>query len=437
MDQIETASPSTVALQAIARLTRSSEARDLPRLLQALWSIGSVGSPEDHTPLDEAALGVSFLPDRLNEADWRQLLALAQVHGMAPLVFWRLANAGLLATVPAPIVAAFKDEYLQTLINNRRMQTVFREVVAALGAAGVAVMPLKGLALAHRYYENLALRPMTDMDLLVRREDVSRAASTLRGLGFSAADGMGTPSGFYSMTSAVVVYARPRSLTIEIHWELFGRHAYRPSLPAAVAWARAQRISLFEQQVRYLQARDELWYLCIHAAVEHRLERLIWLVDIARLVVSLPPDWDWQVFARETAAAGVALPVAAALGYGYAYLRLPLPVEVLERLNEAADAPTERATCAAAQTDLMSAEWIQMAATSAHSVKEKAIVLRGVLAPRRATLSALYGHDAERLRDLPRAYARHWRRTVAPTIRALSSQGATPETRPRPADGLR
>ncbi len=343
---------------------------------------------------------------------------------MAPLVFWHLAHADLLGSIPAPIAGAFKEAYVQTLINSRRMQTVFREVVGALRAEGISVMPLKGLALAHRYYGDVALRPMTDMDLLVRRQDVPHAAFVLRRLGFSAADGMGSPSGFYSFTSAVVVYARSRSLSIEVHWELFGRHAYRPSLPASAAWTRALDLRIFDQSVRYLHPRDEIWYLCVHAAIEHQLERLIWLVDIAELVGSLPAGWDWERFVRETAAAGLALPVAAALAYCCIHLRLALPAHTLERLYAAADTPPERARCAAAQADLLSAEWIRMAAASVRGPKERAIFLRGVLAPRRATLDALYGHDAARWHALPYTYVRHWRRTAGPAVHALRAGAA-------------
>jgi hypothetical protein len=417
MDHGETLRPSELALRAIARVSRSPEARGMPRPERALWSFGrrnlSPGALEE----------IRGLTSHLDEAQWRQLLALARFHGMAPLVFWQLATDDLLSAIPAPIAAACKDEYLQTLINNRRMQTIFQEVVSALGAEGIRVMALKGLALARRYYGEVALRPMTDMDLLVRREDVLRATATLRRLGYRADNGMGSPFGFYSFTSAVVAYARPGSLSIEMHWELFGRHAYRPSLPAAEVWNRALVINIFDQSVRYLHPRDELWYLCVHAAIEHRLERLIWLVDIAELVDSLPADWDWQRFIEETRAAGVALPVAAALAYCCAHLRLSAPADALERLYETADTPAEQATCAAAQADLLSGEWIQMAAAPVRRATERAIFLRGVLAPHRSTLGALYGHDAARWHALPYTYLRHWRRTARPTLRALRGAG--------------
>jgi hypothetical protein len=416
MNERETRPPSASALGAQARVLRASALRDAPQPERVLWCLSR------RTLTQTAKDELSALAHGLDQAGWRHLLALAQMHGVAPLAFQHLAQTDLLGSIPSPIASAFKETYIRTLINNRRMQTVFREVAGALTAAGIPVMPLKGLALAQRYYGDLALRPMTDLDLLVSRQNIPLAASVLRRLGFRAADGMGSPSGFYALTSAVVVYARSHSLSIEVHWELFGRQVYRPSLPASAAWSHALDMRVFDQRVRYLHPRDEIWYLCVHAAIEHHLERLIWLVDIAELVDALPASWDWHRFARETSAAGVALPVVAALGYCCAHLGLAVPSDALEHLYAAAEAPQELARCVRAQADLLSAEWIQMAAASVRGPREAAIFLRGVLAPRRATLEALYGHDAARWHALPMTYTRHWRRTAAAAAHALRAK---------------
>ncbi len=60
-------------------------------------------------------------------------------------------------------------------------------VVAALRAAGVEVVALKGAALAFFHYEEPALRPMGDLDLLLREpRDLGRATAALSGAGWRA-----------------------------------------------------------------------------------------------------------------------------------------------------------------------------------------------------------------------------------------------------------
>jgi lipopolysaccharide/colanic/teichoic acid biosynthesis glycosyltransferase len=115
-------------------------------------------------------------------------------------------------------------------------------------------------------------------------------------------------------------------------------------------WQRADQIEVGGHAVRYLAAGDELRYLSYHYAAQHRGDRLIWLVDIARLVRSLGAGWNWGGFVRETVALGLATPVAAALGRAHQTLDLEIPARVLAELQQAAAEPQERAAWNAALT---------------------------------------------------------------------------------------
>src|SRR5262249_40683062 len=125
------------------------------------------------TPEAEAELRA--LAAALREEEWAWLFGRALSHKMAPLVYYHLARVGALAQVPRATAEDFGQQYRQTLISNRRAQAELLRIFAGFEAVGVAAMPLKGLALAYRYYEHFALRPMSDLDLLVRRDDITRA----------------------------------------------------------------------------------------------------------------------------------------------------------------------------------------------------------------------------------------------------------------------
>jgi hypothetical protein len=344
---------------------------------------------------------------------------------MAPLVFHHLARIGALAHIPRAVAEDFGRQYRQTLISNRRAQAALLRILTAFEAASVAAMPLKGLALAQRCYEHFALRPMSDLDLLVRREDITRATAALRALGYRASGGMGRPTGFYSMTSAVVVYDKAGALPVEVHWELFNNGVYRVSLPASQVWRRARAIDLLGWRIEYLDLRDELRYLCVHAAAEHQLDRLIWLVDIAELARSLPSGWDWSDFVSETIAARLALPVAAALVYCHEALGLRLPADTLARLSAASSSENEQVAWTLAQADLLSEDWMRVARAGLRGAPEWAIYVRGVLLPRTPTLVQLYGGNALSWRGRVRAYARHLRHTVPALIGSMGGGSAS------------
>ena len=61
----------------------------------------------------------------------------------------------------------------------------FRQVVNVTRAGGVDVLPVKGIVLAHTLYDRVEERPMVDVDLRVRRQDLKRLASILRSAGWT------------------------------------------------------------------------------------------------------------------------------------------------------------------------------------------------------------------------------------------------------------
>ena len=63
---------------------------------------------------------------------------------------------------------------------------VFADVAGAMAQAGVLFLVLKGAALAHLVYDEPRLRPMRDVDLLVRKDDVRTGARHPDALRFQA-----------------------------------------------------------------------------------------------------------------------------------------------------------------------------------------------------------------------------------------------------------
>jgi hypothetical protein len=297
------------------------------------------------------------------------------------------------------------------------MQSVQTQLLRVLVARGIPVMALKGLALALRHFGQLALRPTTDIDILVPRERVSDACAVLLAMGYHPSAGSGKPTGFNAQTHCVVDYLGPGSPQVEIHWELFNYAAYRAGLPAAAAWARAERTTLFGQSVRYLDPADELRYLSVHYAAEHHLARLMWGVDLVQIVGGLPATWDWNAFVRETIGAQLALPVATALADCQRRLALRLPPGVLGTLKAAAGSDAERTVWAASQSQPYTAPWIRAQAAALRGPLEWGVFLRGVLAPRAPALAELYGAPSAVWPGRARTHLRHLRR-VAPALAA-------------------
>jgi hypothetical protein len=120
-------------------------------------------SPEDelllllvhgrHSPDREARLRVLLGAS----PDWTSLLHQACVHGVVPLVAHHLQQLGS-PEVPPAVTAEFQRlaflYYGRNLLLAREVGQVLRQLMTA----GIPVIPLKGVALAHALYGNSTLR---------------------------------------------------------------------------------------------------------------------------------------------------------------------------------------------------------------------------------------------------------------------------------------
>ena len=74
--------------------------------------------------------------------------------------------------------------YRMNALRNTLMVRELAEVIQRLGAAGVPVMPLKGVALAASLYGDPTLRVCGDIDILVPRPLVGQAYHLLQAMGY-------------------------------------------------------------------------------------------------------------------------------------------------------------------------------------------------------------------------------------------------------------
>jgi len=98
-----------------------------------------------------------------------------------------LARCRGIEALPAPLAEFLFAEIPRAGARATRLRTTLEEAVCALRAAGLEVVALKGAALAFFHYPDPVLRPMGDLDLLLRDPgDLARATEALAGAGWRA-----------------------------------------------------------------------------------------------------------------------------------------------------------------------------------------------------------------------------------------------------------
>ncbi|MCK4529160.1 signal peptidase I, partial [candidate division WOR-3 bacterium] len=116
----------------------------------------------------------------LRDMNWNIFLEKARGEGISPLVFLRLPEIVINKdAIPKYVTEELKEDYY---LNAARNALIFKELGKALETfrkAGLQVIVMKGAALAEAVYGNLALRPMADVDLLVKKETLRQVDELL------------------------------------------------------------------------------------------------------------------------------------------------------------------------------------------------------------------------------------------------------------------
>jgi hypothetical protein len=162
------------------------------------------------------------------------------------------------------------------------------EILGALAAAGVPAMPLKGSLLAAGYYAEPGLRPMNDVDVLVRADDEPRALAVLEALGYRLVVRSWKHAQLAKPEAQgpVIDYAgehpgNPRSL--DVHTRLAEQFWSIRYDQTAEAWAWSEPGELQGHPAQIMRAEALLHHLAAHATCDTiaRRLRLLHLHDIA------------------------------------------------------------------------------------------------------------------------------------------------------------
>ena len=213
--------------------------------------------------------------------DPRLLLRLAVFHRVASLVYENAERLGL----PAESGVAFKAAAMATLHRNLQFAAELKIALAALASANVPVILLKGAHLMDAVYHNLALRPLSDLDLLVQPQDASRAVRALRDVEY-VADPRKAAFGLAADREIRLDKSGVHDVIVELHTDL-NRPTRHHWFPMDEIWERSEEYPFEGVPARALSPADNLTFLCAHA-VPHAFSQLIWLRDIAGILPMVP-----------------------------------------------------------------------------------------------------------------------------------------------------
>ncbi|MFO7650116.1 MAG: nucleotidyltransferase family protein [bacterium] len=262
-------------------------------------------------------------------ADWNDLVAAAAHLRLAPLLFRRLKQGAARDRVPAEAWECLRLAYFGSAGTNARLYRRLQPVLAALRDAGIPVIVLKGAFLAEAVYGDVALRPMADADLMVRKADLPGARAVLLAAGGTPACPVDVNRHCRRNVSLPTVFIR--DIAVELHWSIERPHGpFRAD--SAGLWDRARPAAIAGVEVLALSPEDLLLHLCLHLSHRHGLAVPYALCDVAETVHRFRAGLDWPQVARRAREWGAARYVGLVLCLARDLLGAEVPGDVFEQL---------------------------------------------------------------------------------------------------------
>jgi hypothetical protein len=211
-----------------------------------------------------------------------------------------------------------------------------------LKRAGIDVLVLKGAGLAVTAYRTIALRPMVDVDLLARRDQVPALLDLLAAGGYERAVEP-RPGAALEFENEIPVHkAGLEPVRFDVHWSLFDSLYYQANLPLDWFWqsARAQTWQGFTISVPGPEA--QLIHLCGHLALHHaQAPALLWLNDVVEVLWAYREELRWELLLDKAAELRLVIPLRTYLSEAAKTWDAPIPPDMLARLQTLPVSPAE------------------------------------------------------------------------------------------------
>ncbi|MDT7041590.1 nucleotidyltransferase family protein [Candidatus Nitronereus thalassa] len=231
---------------------------------------------------------------RDSSINWMALVDHANTLGIGPIVYYRLKHGSGALAIPEEVLATGKSLLYWNQARNMKRFGSLKEVLTLFAAEGIFSVALKGTALANVVYPHVGLRPMADVDLLVREEDLTKAEQILISLGFEANEREHSKEWYQQHHHHIVPYvSRDKSIVVELHRHLVSER-FPTQIPIQDLWERARYVEIAGVPCQMLSPEDLLIHLSLHVAVDSYIGKIKVLYDLEESVKHFGSDIDWK-----------------------------------------------------------------------------------------------------------------------------------------------
>jgi hypothetical protein len=188
-------------------------------------------------------------------------------------------------SLEAEASARLREDTLSIAATGLRVKQLLLSALTALRTREIIPVLLKGYGLGKRLYPAPLYRPMTDVDLLVTRDQLKLAEGALVEIGLKKYQAIEE----YHLAHHHHIDFHGPAGSLELHFRAMS--GFGTTIEGEELIDQSLGDSLEDHDVRYLRPEDELAYLAAHAT-QHLFKNVGWLYDL-KLFALRYPNLEW------------------------------------------------------------------------------------------------------------------------------------------------
>jgi hypothetical protein len=269
---------------------------------------------------------------------WPRVLEDASAHAIIPLLHHHLSAVaeGRHDLVPAPVTEWLQRVSVSGAARRLLLLSELKGVLTDLEAGGAPGVVWKGPALAYSVYPRPELRPFADLDILVRRRDVSRAREVLGSRGYAPRPGLELSDGesFARSDHTVPMIHGPTGVCVDLHWGGGARYL-SSAMDTDMLCEQAGPLMVGETPLPALMPDALLLALSVHGAKHGPFPwpRLKWITDVEAFLRTYRED-QWAAILARARVTGCQRMVLLGICLARELLEAPVPAAAADAIRD-------------------------------------------------------------------------------------------------------
>jgi hypothetical protein len=252
--------------------------------------------------------------------DWEFLIQTSCQHGTISLLHKNLETICPDA-IPRAARSRLQRYYDTNALRNRLLTKELLVLLSVLKDNDIPAIPFKGAVLSAAIYGSPSFRKFSDLDILVRKQDVPTVKNLLLAQGYQLGTEHGWQQEWFNPSKAVIV---------DLHWELTPSFTFPFKLPKFESLWQRTRLLWFETQTVIDFSWDDLLIILAlqvtRSGYEDR-QTLMQICDLAELI-RIHQTLDWPKLLQQSRTLGIERPLWISLLLIQKVLQCKLPDEI-------------------------------------------------------------------------------------------------------------